>query len=59
MKLKVETEQVNQYDKDAMIVGMSEADEVDTHLLQKLTNQKRCQKVKDVTGKVVGRVPAN
>ena len=61
--MEVERDFDNVYDEFAMKVSMPDATKVKAGLLDAITRPEKrgrpCQRVKDVTGKVVGHIPAN
>lgn len=63
IELEVKVDQNNAYDPDAMAVWMPELEAVPERLryteCKPAKNGKPCQKVNEIAGKMVGRVPAN
>ena len=60
MTMIVEREEENEFDLYAMVVKIPEIDHIPLEDQNKITREKEPQqRIKDIAGKVVGRVPAN
>ena len=61
--MKVLHERGNKYDPNAVAIWMPDLEDIDSKLHDCITRNERpgkpCQKVRDVAGCMVGRVPAN
>ena len=63
ISMVVRKEHTNSYDENAMIVEIPKKEDLPVSFLEEISRPakgtKNCVKVKDITGKLVGRVPAN
>ena len=60
MTMIVEREEENEFDPYAMVIKIPEIDHIPLEDRNKITREKEPQqRLKDIAGKVVGRVPAN
>ena len=60
MTMIVEREEENEFDLYAMVIKIPEIDHIPREDRNKITREKEPQqRLKDIAGKVVGRVPAN
>ena len=63
ISMVVRKEHTNSYDENAMIVEIPKKEDLPVSFLEEISRPakgtKNCVKVKDIAGKLVGRVPAN
>ena len=60
MTMIVEREEENEFDPYAMVIKIPEIDHIPLEYRNKITREKEPQqRLKDIAGKVAGRVPAN